>query len=207
MREDWKKSPNRTSRMRGFSMVELLVVLGIIMVITAVTLPSFMQAYGAYQLTDRANQVATIIKFTRYEAIRTNVAAATPLKAQFLQTTAGTYAFTDSNNDGAVQNTETQTLFSGRPNLVSAGTPPNTAGLTTAVMGPAAGVAPLTNPSITNGSINFDARGAVTPIAVNVLYVGNTALPNLGYRAVVVLPSGSVQIWTTDPSGNWAQLN
>jgi Tfp pilus assembly protein FimT len=202
MQADSKKSPKREGRMRGFTIVELIVVLAVIMIITAVALPSFIQAYRTYQLNDTATQVAGILKFTRYEAIRLNVTAATPLKAQVRQSGAISNVFTDSNNDGTLQSTEKQILLSGNVNLVDASTPPNTSGLATAV-----GVSALANVSLTSGSMAFDQRGAVTPAAVNVLYIGNLALPNLGNRAVVLLPSGSVQIWTTDASGNWQQLN
>jgi prepilin-type N-terminal cleavage/methylation domain-containing protein len=202
MRIEPQRNYLRRDRTRGFTIVELVVVMAVIMIISAVALPSFMRAYRTYQLDDAATQVAGILKFTRYEAIRVNVPAATPLKAQILQSAAGTYVFADSNNNGTVQGTEKQILFSQNVNLVSAATPPNTAGLATAV-----GVAALTNVSITNGSVAFDQRGAVTPAAVNVLYIGNLSLPNLGDRAVIVLPSGAIQIWTTDSSGNWRQLN
>src|SRR5712664_129327 len=202
MRIEPQRNYLRRDRTRGFTIVELVVVMAVIMIITAVALPSFMRAYRTYQLDDAATQVAGILKFTRYEAIRVNVPAATPLKAQILQSAAGTYVFADSNNNGTVEGTEKQILFSQNVNLVSAATPPNTAGLATAV-----GVAALTNVSITNGSVAFDQRGAVTPAAVNVLYIGNLSLPNLGDRAVIVLPSGAIQIWTTDSSGNWRQLN
>jgi Tfp pilus assembly protein FimT len=190
--------------MRGFTIVELLVVLLVIMIITAVALPSFLQAHRTYQLNDAANQVAGVLKFTRYEAIRLNVAAATPLKAQVRQSGTSpviTNVFTDSNNSGTVQTSEKQILLSGNVNVVSANIPPNTSALATAV-----GVPMLTNVSLTSGFIAFDQRGAVTPVAVNVLYFGNLALPNLGNRAVILLPSGSVQIWTTDASGSWQQL-
>jgi len=202
MRIEPQRNYLRRDRTRGFTIVELVVVMAVIMIISAVALPSFMRAYRTYQLDDAATQVAGILKFTRYEAIRVNVPAATPLKAQILQSAAGTYVFADSNNNGTVQGTEKQILFSQNVILVSAATPPNTAGLATAV-----GVAALTNVSITNGSVAFDQRGAVTPAAVNVLYIGNLSLPNLGDRAVIVLPSGAIQIWTTDSSGNWRQLN
>jgi len=190
--------------MRGFTAVELVIVVAVIMIIAAVALPSFMQAYRIYQLNDAASQVAGVLKFTRYEAIRLNVAAATPLKAQIRQSGTSpviTNVFTDSNNSGTLQSTAKQILLSGNVNLVAASTPPNTSGLATAV-----GVSTLTNVSLTSGSLAFDRRGAVTPVAVNVLYFGNLALPNLGNRAVILLPSGSVQIWTTDASGNWQQL-
>jgi Tfp pilus assembly protein FimT len=185
MQADSKKSPKREGRTRGFTIVELVVVLAVIMIITAVALPSFIQAYRTYQLNDAATQVAGVLKFTRYEAIRLNVAALTPLKAQIRQAGRITNVFTDSNNDGTVQSTEKQILLSGNANLVSAATPPNTVGLATAV-----GVSALTSVSLTSGFIAFDRR-AVTPAAVNVLYIGNLALPNLGNRAVILLPSGS----------------
>jgi Tfp pilus assembly protein FimT len=205
MQADSTKSPKREGRMRGFSILELLVVLTVTMVMTAVALPSFMQAYRTYQLNDAATQVADILKFTRYEAIRLNVAATTPLKAQIRQSGTSPVTsniFTDSNNDGTAQSTEKQILLSGNVNLVSSSVPPNTSGLATAV-----GVSTLTNVSLTSDSIAFDQRGAVTPAAVDVLYIGNLALPNLGNRAVILLPSGSVQIWTTTGGGNWQQLN
>ena len=205
MRTEPKRNYLRRDRTGGFTIVELLVVLLVIMIITAVALPSFMQSYRIYQLNDAANQVAGVLKFTRYEAIRLNVAAATPLKAQVRQSGSSpviTNVFTDSNNSGTVQSTAKQILLSGNVNLVSSNVPPNTSGLATAV-----GVSTLTNVSLSSGSIAFDQRGAVTPAAVNVFYIGNLALPNLGNRAVILLPSGSVQIWTTDASGNWQQLN
>lgn len=200
-----KRFSRRLARISGFTMVELVVAMAVIMTIMGVALPSFLQAYRTYQLNDAATQVAGILKFTRYEAIRLNVAAATPLKAQFRQSGTSpvlSNVFTDSDNSGTVQNTEKQILLTGNVNLVTASTPPNSAGLAAAV-----GVTTLTNVSLTSGSIAFDQRGAVTPAAVNVLYIGNLALPNLGNRAVILLPSGSVQIWTTDASGNWQQLD
>lgn len=181
-------------------MLELVVVMTVIVVISAVALPSFLQAYRTYQLDDAATQVAGVLKFTRYEAIRVNIPAATPLAARTLQTAAGINVYTDSDNSGNLQVTERQILFSRNVRLVAAGAVP--AGLAAAV-----GVVALTNIPITGGSVAFDQRGAVVPAAVDVLYVGNTSLANLGNRAVVVLPSGSIQTWSTDAAGNWRLLN
>jgi prepilin-type N-terminal cleavage/methylation domain-containing protein len=185
--------------MRGFTMLELVVVVAVIMVVTAVSMPSFLRAVRIYRLNDAATQVAGVLKFTRYEAIRLNVPAVNPERARTLVAAAGTYVYTDSNNSNSVQNTEKQVLFSGNVNLVAAGLPPG--GLAAAV-----GVAGLTTVPVTGGLISFDHRGALTPAAVNVLYIGNVAFPDLGYRAVVLLPSGSVQVWTS-ASGNWQQSN
>jgi len=200
---DSENSPKQKSRMRGFTMLELVVVVAVIMVVTAVSMPSFMQAMRIYRLNDAATQVAGVLKFTRYEAIRLNVSGTVglggPLNARVIQAGTITNVFTDSNYNGSAQNTEKQIRLSGNVNLVPAGTPPG--GLAAAV-----GVATLTSVPLPTGAVAFDHRGALTPAAVNVLYIGNVAFPDLGYRAVVLLPSGSVQIWTS-ASGNWQQTN
>ena len=186
-------------------MVELVIVLAVIMVITAVSLPYFIQAFGTYQLNDAATQVAGILKFTRYQAIRTNA----PVSMQIRQITsprAQTNIWTDSNGDGVEQATEKQVLLDDNIVLDPSSVPPNTSGLATAV-----GVATLTAVpfSTTSGAVTFDQRGAVTPASVGVLYVGNSALATYGYRAVILFPSGSVQIWTADKtaSAGWQQIN
>ena len=198
-----RKSGKQTQQ--GFSILELVVVLAIIITITAVCLPFLFQAYGTYQLNDAANQVAGILKFTRYEAIRTN----SVLSAQIRQTSSGrahTNIWTDSNGDGTEQNTERQIYLDDNVVLDPSSVPPSTAGLATAV-----GVSTLTAVSFSSsaGSVSFDQRGALSPTAVNVLYVGNSARPMYGYRAVVIFPSGSVQVWTTDASASagWQVIN
>lgn len=185
-------------------MVELVIVLAVIMVITAVSLPYFFQAFGTYQLNDAATQVAGILKFTRYQAIRTNA----PVSMQIRQITsprAQTNIWTDSNGDAVEQNTEKQVLLDDNIVLDTSSVPPNTAGLANAV---GATLTPVPF-STTSGSVTFDQRGAVTPASVGVLYVGNVARQTYGYRAVILFPSGSVQIWTADAtaSGGWQQLN
>jgi hypothetical protein len=87
-------------------------------------------------------------------------------------------------------------------NLVATGSVPGVTTLATAI----GTNVTLVAVSPTAGSYTFDARGAVTPASVYVTYVTNSAEPTLGYRAVVVLPSGSMQIWTGDTSGNWRLL-
>ena len=74
----------------------------------------------------------------------------------------------------------------------------------------AANIPALTAISPGSGAVRFDQRGAVvaSPPAVYVFYVGNTS-PDGGYRAVIVLPSGSVQVWTyAGGSGSaWQQIS
>jgi type II secretory pathway pseudopilin PulG len=189
----------------GFSLIELAVVMAVTLIVTAVSVPSFLRTVRTYQVNDAATRVASVLKFTRYEAIRLN---ATTTISSLVQpggtgncpAAAIRCVWTDSNRDGNLQRTENQVQFTGSVTLVPAATPPG--GLAAA-----AGVAGLTNVPLAAGFVAFDQRGAVNPAAVDVLYVGDLSRPDLGYRAVVVLPSGSVQIWTTDTTGNWRQTN
>jgi len=200
MRYHPKNLSVQTRTTKGFSLIELVVVLAVISVLLAIALPSFMQAYRSYQLDDGARQVSGILKSTRLEAIRQSK----QINCIIQQTTApvATNIWTDSNGDGAEQATEPQILLAGNVTLMSAVSAPNTGTLATGV-----GVSSLTAVSPTNSTISFDFRGAVSPVGVYGIYMNYPAVPNVGYRAVILLPSGSTQVWTADSSGNWQQLN
>lgn len=184
---------------RGVSLIETLVVMAIAFAMLAIASPSFLQAYRGYQLDNTAAQVSGILKATRFQAIRLNT------QVNFVIQAAGgqTRVWADSNipvNDGIEQTSEPQILLGGNVNLVAAGVVPNTAGLAAAI-----GVPVLTATSPVNGQDIFDGRGAANAAVpgVFVLYVGNTAIPAVGYRAVVLMPSGSIQVWSADSAGNW----
>lgn len=195
----------RTNSERGFSLIEALVVMSIALVLFAIALPSFLQAYRSYQLTNAAEQVSGVLKATRSAAIRLN--AQVPVNCVIRGAAGQTRIWSDSNlpiNDGIEQGSEPQIALSGNVNLVRPGIVPNAGGLAAAV-----GVPAIVATSPVNGVDTFDGRGASNPAAVGVyvLYVGNTALPALGYRAVVLMPSGSIQIWSADNAGNWHKLS
>lgn len=178
----------------GFSLPELVMVLAVTLIILAIALPNFLQAYRQYQLNDAAARVAGVLKLTRFEAIRRNI----PINCLVRGTANSSNIWTDSNGDGVEQPTEHQTLLTGGVSLSLAGNIPNAGGLAGAV-----GVGALIPLSPTNSTVTFDARGALNPPAVNVLYIHNISVPGAGYRAVVLLPSGSIQEWSADSAGNW----
>jgi len=179
-------------------MIELLVVLFIIIATSAIALPNFLKMFRASQLSNGATQVADILKQTRFQAIRRN----TPVVCQIAGNATSSTIWADSNGNGVADPGELQTLLSGTVNLVAAGNVPGTGALAAAI-GTNVVLVPV---STTNGTYTFDQRGAVNPASVYVSYVTNAALPALGYRAVVLLPSGSIQIWTGDTAGNWRLL-
>jgi len=178
----------------GFSMVELAGTMGVILVLAAIAVPTFINAYRVYQVSDAATQLAGILQATRFEAIRRN----TPANCIIQQAAGVTNIWTDSNKNSTEDPTERQIIFNGPVNLVDAGNVPGTAALTAAV-----GVSTLANVSLSNASLGFDQRGAGDPNSVYALYITNTNSPDAGYRAVIVFPSGSLQTWQADAQGNW----
>ncbi len=187
----------RSDSASGFTMVELVGTMGVILVVGAIAVPSFISAYRSYQVSDAATQLAGILQATRLEAIRHN----TPVKCIIQQAAGVTNIWADSNGNSTEDPGERQIVFSGAANLVDAGNVPGTATLTVAV-----GVSTLTNVSVSNATLGFDQRGAVTDPgsgSVYALYIANISAPGAGYRAVILFPSGSVQTWQADAQGNW----
>lgn len=196
MKNFGKQYRGKDRRSHGLTMIELIMVLFVIVVTAAISIPSFMQAYQRYQVNDAATRMANVIKFTRYEAIRLN----TPVSYVIGATPAGTtIAWTDSNGNGAPDPVERQLIFSPNVTLFAAGNVPNRAGLLLA-----ANVGPLIPLSNTAAVVQFDQRGAVNPPPAGALvsFVGSVNVPNAGYRAVILLPSGSMQMWQANRDGN-----
>lgn len=57
---------------RGFSMIELMVVLAISSILMTVAAPNLLSAYQQYTLTSQANELVNILTYARSEAIRRN---------------------------------------------------------------------------------------------------------------------------------------
>ena len=193
--------PAASTHSSGFSTLELVVATAIILAISAIAIPTITKTVRTYQLTDAATQVASILKFARFEAIRRN----SPISCVNSQPVANAQAtlWSDNNGDGVADPTEKQVILGSNATLVPPAAVPGAPALATA-----AGVDTLTPVNPSAGFIKFDQRGAATPAAVYVFYIGNTATPENGFRAVVVLPSGSVQVWTyTGGAALWQQLS
>jgi len=198
----YKGAPNprtRRSRIAGFSMVELAVSLTVLLILTAIAIPSLMRSFRTYQLNDAAARLSDMLKFTRFEAVRRNTTV--PLQIQQFGNDWSVWA--DSDKDGILDTTEKQILITGVVTLLPSGTPPSSAsilaklGATTSLDATKSGAA---------GSVTFDARGAVSPLAAYVFYLGSPNSPEFGYRAVILLPSGATQIWTAPNGGTWQRI-
>lgn len=198
------RSGTPRSAIAGFSIVELVVSLSVMLILTAIAIPTLVRSFRTYQLNDAATRLSAMLKFTRFEAVRRNT------QINFLMQASGTgyLVGTDSNNDGTLQATEKQELIAGFATLLSSGVAPPPTAITTALGG-----ATLTPKSGSNGTITFDARGAIrTAIGggvsgnTYVFYIGSLTDPEFGFRAVILLPSGSTQIWSAPNGGAWQRV-
>jgi prepilin-type N-terminal cleavage/methylation domain-containing protein len=186
----------------GFSLTELVVALAVALILMAIGLPSFLRAYHSYLLTNSASQMADILRLSRYEAIRLNRHVDCKIQPTYAGDPTLTLVFADSNQDGVQETGEKIILLGPSGNLVDAGSVPGTGTMLSRAV---SGVTPLA-PSPSGSVITFDARGAVTPPNVNAFYLKSAIAPDAGYRAVLLMPAGSIQIWTADATGYWQQV-
>ncbi len=175
--------------------------MAVALVLMAVGMPYFLRAYHSYQLTNAAQQLAEILRLTRYEAIRRNKDVSCLIKPAAGDPTM-TNAFADADGDLNPGPTEKIVLLGNGGNLVDSGVVVGTAGMLAAANVPSGSVTPPAG----NATVPFDSRGAVKTGNVSVFYLASPVAPESGYRAVLLMPSGSIQIWTGDVNGNWAQL-
>jgi type II secretory pathway pseudopilin PulG len=182
-------------------MVELAVSMTVMLILTAIAIPSLMRSFRTYQLNDVASRLADQLKFTRFEAVRQN----TQVSFLMQQSGANWVVGTDSNRNGTLDSVEKQFVITGFATLLPAGSAPSPTAIITKL-------GALTTKSGSNGSVTFDARGAIrvggsVSTSVFVFYIGSTSDPEFGFRAVILLPSGSTQIWTAPNGGTWQQIS
>lgn len=190
-------------RQAGFSLTELLVALLVAIILMAVSLPMMLRAYHSYKLSDAAENVAQTLRRARYEAIRLNKPVNFAVSTTAPTAPPGMMAiWADLNSDGQWQPTEPGTLLGDQGILVPAGGLP---GISALMTGSKIGSMPA-QAWPTMPVIRFDARGAVNPpTTVSVFYLASAIAPDAGYRAVLLMPAGAIQIWSSDSSGNWQE--
>jgi hypothetical protein len=189
-------------------MVELAVSITILMILSAIAIPTMMNSFRAYQLNDAAARVSDLLKLTRFEAVRKN----TPISFLLQQNGTAWIVGIDSNKNANIDPGERQEVITGFATLLPATGLPSPGPITTSL-----GVASLNTLSGNPGAVTFDARGGVrvggVPTTnVDVIYIGSTTDgttpdPQFGFRAVVVLPAGGTQVWNAAPSGVWQRIS
>lgn len=199
--------PLPAKRQAGFSLLEVVVALVVAIILLAVSLPIFLRAYRSYQLTNAARQVADILRLTRYEAIRLNKQVYCVFQPFAGNPAMMSASMTDSSGNGLSGMGSATIVLGPTGTLVDASSAPVLGALPAqANLG---GTVPVNFPSV-GGTIKFDPRGAVIPatgttVPAYAFYLASPAAPDAGYRAVLLMPAGSMQIWSVDASGSWQE--
>ena len=195
-------SPRRSPR-NGFSLAELVLSLGVLLVITTLAIPVVVRSLQTYQLNSAASQLAGMLKFAKFDAIRQN----TKVSCQIKWSGTNWLVWVDSNGNTIADGAEPQMIVGGTFTLLPAGSVPSPAPIT-ATLGPGFSTLSWIVLSGSNNSITYDQRGVISGGAsVYALYLGNPNDPSSGYRAVITMPSGAVQVWTASSSGNWQRVS
>jgi prepilin-type N-terminal cleavage/methylation domain-containing protein len=178
--------PNSDS---GFSTIELLVTILIMLVIAAIAIPNFMRQITLYKSASTARSISDLIQRTRYEAIKRN----TKVTCHFALG-ATSNAWIDINGTGVLANNDPKVIYPA-PMLSTGSALPGTASMNF----------PTVTAVAAAGTITFDSRGAVDYTGVPggqtvwVLYFTYNNDANYGAKAVTVEPMGRTKVWTANP--------
>jgi len=193
---------------RGFSLLELMIVVAIIMILAAITVPRIMNTISDVKLRYFATNYSGLLQSARMQAVRKNafyMVQSTPLSTggtgYYVHFEGGTYAAGDSLLPLGSEITVHPGSGSGAPNESTFLT-----GNITFTVNAASADSPA-----------FNARGLPCIGVVNtttcpysgqgfIVFMSKPSLTgNLDWAAVAITPSGHMQIWTCDGNGNWIQ--
>jgi prepilin-type N-terminal cleavage/methylation domain-containing protein len=194
-------SPRRSPR-NGFSLVELVLSLAVLLIITTLAVPVVVRSLQTYQLNSTASQLAGMLKFAKFDAIRQN----TKVSCQIKQSGLTWLVWVDSNGNGVHDGAEPEMVITGSDTLLPSSSVPSPAPIILA-LGPGGGTLPYAVLSGSNNHITFDQRGVIEDQTIYALYLGSATDPNSGYRAIITMPSGAVQVWTASSAGNWQRVS
>ncbi|MGB6597001.1 MAG: GspH/FimT family protein, partial [Candidatus Acidiferrum sp.] len=121
-------SPRRSPR-NGFSLVELVLSLAVLLVITTIAIPVIVRSLQSYQLNSSASQLAGMLKFAKFDAIRQN----TPVSCQIAQQGGNWLVWVDSNGNGVADQNEPQMYVGGSFTLLLNSSVPNPAPIITSL--------------------------------------------------------------------------
>lgn len=192
----------RRQQATGFSLVEMMMVVVIVLTVSAISIPAVLRSMRTYRLSSTAREVAKILQRTRYEAIRRNTTI--PWRTQPQNNTS--ILWIDSNNNNVIDPTEPIVLLPPDVQFVSTGVVPGPASMgSPGALPPWPGAAGFPPPP--TAAVSFDARGTVNFGAgappVYVIYLGYPQQPTYGYRAVTLTPMGQTKVWSAATGGTW----
>jgi prepilin-type N-terminal cleavage/methylation domain-containing protein len=194
------------SNEHGFSLLEMMAVVALILVVTAFSVPSLINAISDINLRYAATNLSGLLQTARIQAVKRN-------------TFYGIQPTTLPNGDNAYfVNLQGPTYVPGNPLLPLGSQLQVFQGIGSGAANEGTFVAGLGFAAIGGGTVpSFNARGLpCSPTLANtcpqnagqgfVLFLSRTSpLGAIRWASVVVTPSGRIQVWSCDNSGNWVQ--
>jgi type II secretory pathway pseudopilin PulG len=213
MRIDPKKSYVRRARIRGFSLIELLIVVFVIIVIAAITIPNVLLAVSNLKLRGTAGDLAGLMQQARILAAKNNPSNPPVYPIRYGVQNGAQIAFVDLNNNGTwdanvaingVNTSEPVIVFSGTV-VPAAGAPTGAGGQPTPFV--LAGDSSIGTPFNNTNTLAFTPRGlpcdfSAPPTCTSpaptyfVYYLTDTRIGNPGWAAVVVTKGGRTRVVT-----------
>ncbi len=184
----------RSKSAAGFTVLELIVAIVIMVVLAAVAIPSIVTSWQSYRLSSASARTASLFHLDRFTAIRNN------MLVRVRRTTQGgnQVFYVDTDDDSALDVGEPMVLLPSDIQIVNgaAGAP-----------GSASTGYPVTAPMLPGTAITFDSRGTLNfgagvPVVYFIVF-GFPANPGHGFRAITVSPMGQTQTWTAAANGSW----
>ncbi len=181
-------------RQRGFSMVEVLIVLTVVLILAGVAIPNIATAIANVRLRGAASDLSGLMQNARLTAVKNN-ATYTVL---FNPTSTLLGAYVDLNNNGSFDAGEPMIQFGGSVAQVAA---PNGSGNSPSALDGGSGPLGWT---ATSGNLSFNPRGlpcdvTQTPCGTNVgyvFYLNDNRPSGGGWAAVSVTSAGRIKMWT-----------
>jgi prepilin-type N-terminal cleavage/methylation domain-containing protein len=192
---------------RGFTLLEMMIAIAIIMILAAITVPRFINIVGDINLRYVATNYSGLLQSARIQSVRKNdfygiqpTTLSTGGPGYYVHLHNGSYTVGDP------------LLPVGSQITVHAGTGSGATNESTLNCG--------TGCTFATGSTfpYFNARGLPCTYSASVCtqspgtgyitFLSNTTITgNTSWYAVIVTGGGRVQIWSSDSAGNWVQRN
>ena len=191
---------------QGFSLVEMMIAIAVIMILGAITAPTLFNTISDISLRYSLSNFAGLLQSARIQAVRKN----TFYSVDQITLAAGDQGYYVDIPRSGVYAAGDPVMPLGRALTVHPGIGSGAPG----EGGFIGGLNFVVNPGAS--APNFNARGLPCVAAGNacpqtpgqgfvVFLSRSTVTGNVRWGAVAINPSGRVQIWTSDSTGNWIQ--